>query len=320
MNQLKKQIAALPAITVSGQQYLSYQAVTDMAAAFLYPNLSPTHSTDQIDAAAYQRILETADSLCRELGYHEVVKLTPPAVPFSDMGLYWSAEPSPAPELEPNIIHVGPGWAEMMEDGLLFDARLSQLGLDEVTYQHFKIPVTASDGVIDLMHRAVASDWPNDYRGIWHDLLGMCIASGKDSGPNERLFTVIIRGLGKRRYWQFKAQLQQDNSGAPFLYMCLADETDSDGKQLFPLGHVVMTSGAAALGVDFSSFLARHAQGDWGDELDAFDQRQNDLAVKEGYRILSAYNVLIRNDETERIWLITEADRSATTILLPSEY
>jgi hypothetical protein len=208
----------------------------------------------------------------------------------------------------------------MMQEGLLLDARLSQLGLDEVTRQHFKIPVTASDGVIDLMHRAVASDWPNDYRGIWHDILGMCIVGGKDSGPNERLFTVIIRGLGQRRYWQFKAQLQQDNSGTPFLYICLADEADTNHKPLFPLGHVVMTPGVAALDVDFGPFLARHAKGDWGDDLDTFDKRQNDLAVKEGYRILSAYNVPVGNGETERIWIITESDRSATTILQPRDY
>jgi hypothetical protein len=80
-----------------------------------------------------------------------------------------------------------------------------------------------------------------------------------------------------------------------------------------------MTPGAAALGVNFSPLLARHAKGDWGD-LDDFDTRQNNTAVKEGYRILSAYEVTAENGETERIWIITEADRSATTILLPSEY
>jgi hypothetical protein len=290
-----------------------------------------------MEVTDYQRILETADALCRELGYREVVKLTPPDVTLSDMGLYWSIEPETLPQLEaqpePVVIHAGPGRVEMLKEGQLLDARLSHpsallrtsLGLDEVTRQHFKIPVTASDGVIDLMHKAVASDlsevsaWPNDYRGIWHDVLGMCIVSGKDSGPNERLFTVIIRGLGKRRYWRFKAQLQHDNSGAPFLYIGMADEEDKNEK-LFSLGHMVMTPGAAALGVDFAPFLARHAQGDWGDELDKFDKQQNDLAVKEGYRILSAYNVPIGNGDTERIWIITEADRSASTILLPSEY
>jgi hypothetical protein len=216
------------------------------------------------------------------------------------------------------MIHVGPGQIEMLQDGLLLDARLSQLGLDEVTRQHFKIPVTASDGVIDLMHRAVASDWPNDYRGIWHDVLGMCVAGGKDISPTERLFTVIIRGVGKRCYWRFKACLKPDAMGDPYLYISLAEEDDKD--KLFELGHVVMTAGAAALGVDFEPFLARHAAGDWGSTLDEFDKRQNDIAVKEGYRILSAYDVPIGNGGTERIWIITESNRSSTTVLKPSEY
>jgi len=293
MKKLKEHISTLPTIMVGSETYLSYQAVTNAVAAFLFP----THPTDQIDEAGYQHILETADALCRELGYAGVVKLVPPDAQFSDMGLYWTAALQPGSEPDPIVIHVGPGRVEMMQDGLLLDARLSQLGLDEVTRQHFKIPVTASNGVIDLMNRAVASDWPNDFKGLWHDICGMSIAGGKDISPTERLFTVIIRGLGRCRYWQFKAQLQQDNSGSPFLYICLADERDQNA--LFDLGHVVMTPGAAALGVDFAPYLARHAQGDWG-ELDAFDKRQNDLAVKEGYRILSAYNVPTGNDETER--------------------
>lgn len=195
--------------------------------------------------------------------------------------------------------------------------RLSQLGLDEVTRQHFKIPVMASDGVIDLIHRAVGSDWPNDYKGIWHDCLGMCIAGGKDISPTERLFIVIIRGVGNRRYWRFKASLQHDTIGAPFLFISLADEPVAE--RLFELGHVVMTEGAASLNVDFSPWLALHAEGKWG-ELDSFDRRQNDRAVKEGLRILSAYDVSVGDGQPERIWIITESDRSSTVILLPAEY
>ena len=313
MKQIKKRLAGLPLLKVGDRSYLSYQAVTDAVAAFLFPDLQ----SDQIDETTYQKILETADSLCRELGYTDVVKLTPPDVQLSDMGLYWTAVSQSDPD--PVVIHTGPGRAEMMQDGLLVDTGLSQLGLDEVTHQHFKIPVTASDGVIDLMHQAVASDWPNDYRGVWHDICGMAIAGGKDINPTERLFTVIIRGLGRKRYWQFKVKVQQDNTGDPFLYICLADEPETDDQELFPLGHVVMTPGAAELGVDFRPLLARHAKGDWG-SLDDFDTRQNNTAVKEGYRVLSAYEVKTEGGETERIWIITEADRSATTILLPSEY
>jgi hypothetical protein len=60
--------------------------------------------------------------------------------------------------------------------------------------------------------------------------------------------------------------------------------------------------------------LARHATGDWGD-LCAFDRRQNEIALRDGLRVLSSYPV-----GRECVWIITEADRSVTTILLPEEY
>jgi hypothetical protein len=85
-----------------------------------------------------------------------------------------------------------------------------------------------------------------------------------------------------------------------------------------PLGKVVATPGALNLlrksGRHPFDYLARHATGDWGD-LCAFDRRQNEIALREGLRVLSSYDVL-----AERVWIITEADRSITTILLPEEY
>jgi hypothetical protein len=66
---------------------------------------------------------------------------------------------------------------------------------------------------------------------------------------------------------------------------------------------------------DPREFLSRHAQGDWG-ELDEHDRNENEFSLREGFRILSAYHL---KDDT-RIWIITEADRSSTTILLPEEY
>jgi len=60
--------------------------------------------------------------------------------------------------------------------------------------------------------------------------------------------------------------------------------------------------------------VQRHASGDWGD-LDPQDKAENELSLREGFRILSAYEL-----EGTRYWIITEADRSATTILLPEEY
>ena len=65
-----------------------------------------------------------------------------------------------------------------------------------------------------------------------------------------------------------------------------------------------------------ADLIARHMAGDWGDDMDEEDKAANDCAVKNGGRILSAY---ILSDGT-RIWIITEADRSTTTLLLPEEY
>ncbi|MCA1637453.1 MAG: hypothetical protein LC768_03820 [Acidobacteria bacterium] len=62
-------------------------------------------------------------------------------------------------------------------------------------------------------------------------------------------------------------------------------------------------------------FLARHQKGDWGDVCE-YDKRENELLVKEGFRILSAY----RTARDVKLWVITEADRSSTTVLLPDEY
>jgi hypothetical protein len=85
-----------------------------------------------------------------------------------------------------------------------------------------------------------------------------------------------------------------------------------------PLGKVVATPAVLRLlsetGEDAFGYLARHATGDWG-ELCAFDRRQNEIALRDGYRVLSSYPI-----RTERVWIITEADRSVTTILLPEEY
>ena len=85
-----------------------------------------------------------------------------------------------------------------------------------------------------------------------------------------------------------------------------------------PLGRVVSTPGALKLLMESRAhpydLLARHATGDWG-ELCAFDRRQNEIALREGLRVLSSYPV-----GRECVWIITEADRSVTTILLPEEY
>ncbi len=89
----------------------------------------------------------------------------------------------------------------------------------------------------------------------------------------------------------------------------------------FPLGKVVSTPGALDLAEELEDpglmkrLLLRHVAGDWGD-LSEEDLEANQLALQNGTRLFSSYNV----NEHCKIWIITEADRSATTFLLPSEY
>ncbi len=83
------------------------------------------------------------------------------------------------------------------------------------------------------------------------------------------------------------------------------------------LGQVLATPGAlrAVTSVEIAVALARHASGDWGN-VDAHDKRANDEALRAGTRVLSAYETELG----QAFWVITEADRSSTTILLPCEY
>jgi hypothetical protein len=87
----------------------------------------------------------------------------------------------------------------------------------------------------------------------------------------------------------------------------------------FALGQVVATPGALEAikdaGQTPADFLDRHVRGDWGD-VSKGDWKLNDEAVKKGERVLSAYRTL----KGEKLWIITEADRSSTCILLPEEY
>lgn len=90
-------------------------------------------------------------------------------------------------------------------------------------------------------------------------------------------------------------------------------------KPLFTLGRIVATPGALAAieqsGQQPGDFVARHVSGDWGD-VDAHDVRENELSLKNDWRLLSAYT--LKNGS--KIWVITEADRTSTCVLLPGEY
>lgn len=87
----------------------------------------------------------------------------------------------------------------------------------------------------------------------------------------------------------------------------------------FPLGRIVATPGALQALEEANQnpfeFLERHQTGDWG-ELCEEDKNENEFSVRNGFRILSAY----RTQNDMKVWVITEADRSVTTLLLPHEY
>lgn len=87
----------------------------------------------------------------------------------------------------------------------------------------------------------------------------------------------------------------------------------------FSLGRVVATPGALKALEEANQnpleFLERHQAGDWGELCDE-DKDENEFSVRNDFRILSAY----RTRNNVKIWVITEADRSVTTLLLPHEY
>jgi hypothetical protein len=87
---------------------------------------------------------------------------------------------------------------------------------------------------------------------------------------------------------------------------------------LFALGALVATPAVLAHldqhDINAQPYLERHVSGDWGD-VPPEDAQENQLSVEQGFRILSSYDIA-----GERVWVITEADRSSTTLLFPSEY
>ena len=95
----------------------------------------------------------------------------------------------------------------------------------------------------------------------------------------------------------------------------------------FPTGQIVASRGVydlACQNLDFAQFvqksLNRHVKGEWGD-VNGKDKQTNDQSLKQGTRLLSAYNDdRFPKNGIATIWIITEADRSATTILFPDEY
>lgn len=85
----------------------------------------------------------------------------------------------------------------------------------------------------------------------------------------------------------------------------------------FPLGHIAITCPAMEIlhPEDVHAALDRHRVGDWGDVCEE-DWTENEQSLSQNFRLLSEY----RDRNQRRFWIITEADRSATTVLLPEDY
>ena len=92
-------------------------------------------------------------------------------------------------------------------------------------------------------------------------------------------------------------------------------EPKSENK--FPLGQTVITPNAQAQlsPVEVLVSLRRHQSGDWGDVCED-DRQQNEMALIEGLRLMSVY----RTEKGVKFWIITEWDRSVTTVLMPEDY
>ncbi len=131
-------------------------------------------------------------------------------------------------------------------------------------------------------------------------------STGQNSGPSDR--------PGSRCTYSYAAPV--DYGGICLHEAMLPKATPPTGPRL-ELGKTVITSNAASVLPDHEVLTAmrRHVRGDWG-EIGAEDWAANERALVDGTRVLSAY----RSKEGIRFWIITEADRSATTVLLPEDY
>ena len=101
--------------------------------------------------------------------------------------------------------------------------------------------------------------------------------------------------------------------------MCTRNTSKTKSIRLFPLGQIVATPGALealdCAAINAMDLIQRHQSGDWGNVPPA-DAEENMRSIENGWRILSSYAI----SDDQNLWIITEADRSVTTLLLPEEY
>jgi hypothetical protein len=147
------------------------------------------------------------------------------------------------------------------------------------------------------------------------------------SGPAQLALALLVDALGDAElalthYQEFK-RTHVSNWGSEWsitaetIQQFVARRSQTTQQVQFALGNIVATPGALNVvsPEEILVALKRHLKGDWG-ELDQHDWNANNQALLDGTRLLSAYNT----SDGERFWIITEADRSVTTVLLPGDY
>ena len=112
---------------------------------------------------------------------------------------------------------------QAIDDGVLVDASVGDLA--EVSRQHYKHPVAMTAAVFDLMRRAVEHPrWCNDYKGVWHDILGMSRMNPVQKWETGCLFQVIITGVGRKRKHTLKIECGPGDDAEPVLTVMLPEE------------------------------------------------------------------------------------------------
>lgn len=112
---------------------------------------------------------------------------------------------------------------QAIEDGVLVDASIGIF--EEVSRQHFKVPVAMSARLFEIIDKAVKNKRHcNDYKGVWHDVCWMSRAMSRNVDASTRIFRVIIKGAQRGYYFSLKAVCGPDDKGEPCITFMLADE------------------------------------------------------------------------------------------------
>ena len=200
--------------------------------------------------------------------------------------------------------------AQELRSGVLIDVS------DMANEVGFVYPVAVTKNLWEDINAIPAAYSHENVKGRLWDVLMMAKVAARQSerGGAELHYNLVLHVEGTSVY-PVKLVCEPGDDFAPVITLS-NPEKDID----LELGEIVLTEGAldAFVSAHLSPtlYLLRHMRGDWG-ELGDDDIATNNRAAREGVRVLSAYTL---PQTGQRIWLITEWDRSVTTILLPSEY